>query len=414
MAYSELVKNFNRIRDYMREFYIYGFKSRNEYTQKSPRSYDNERRRVESWLGDHMKFRQNSDGKNVFLSIDSRLSHHNPLYAAWKAKSFTDGDITLHFMLLDILHAPEVEMTLKEITEELDRRLLFFDKPKTFDESTVRKKLKEYVSEGIIHMEKRGKISYYHRAEDPIALDEDALHFFSEVAPCGVIGSFLLDKTEKHHESMVFKHHYITSALDSEILCHILEAITAKKYITLENLNRRKGKSTESFVIPFKIMVSVRSGRQYLLAYTPRFKRVITYRIDKIISVKMGTPCFEFDRVGRSLDDRFAHIWGVSTEHRWSDSLEHVELTISYDEQEQYIYDRLYREKRGGTLERLDDHTLRFSADVFDSSELIPWIRTFIGRIGNISFSNKGWESRFCEDLEKMYELYGLEGEDTL
>ena len=38
MAYHELVKNFNHVRDYMREFYIYGFKSREEYTKKSPRS----------------------------------------------------------------------------------------------------------------------------------------------------------------------------------------------------------------------------------------------------------------------------------------------------------------------------------------------------------------------------------------
>ena len=54
MAYSELVKNFNRIRDYMREFYVYGFKSRDEFTKKSARSYDDERRRLESWLGDYM------------------------------------------------------------------------------------------------------------------------------------------------------------------------------------------------------------------------------------------------------------------------------------------------------------------------------------------------------------------------
>ena len=27
MAYKELIKNFNRIRDYMREFYVYGFKN---------------------------------------------------------------------------------------------------------------------------------------------------------------------------------------------------------------------------------------------------------------------------------------------------------------------------------------------------------------------------------------------------
>lgn len=49
MAYSELIKNFDKIREYMREFYVYGFKNRSEYTQKSARSYDDEKRRIESW-----------------------------------------------------------------------------------------------------------------------------------------------------------------------------------------------------------------------------------------------------------------------------------------------------------------------------------------------------------------------------
>lgn len=35
MAYNERVKNFNRIRDYMREFYVYGFKSRDELHTKA-------------------------------------------------------------------------------------------------------------------------------------------------------------------------------------------------------------------------------------------------------------------------------------------------------------------------------------------------------------------------------------------
>ena len=48
--FQELIKNFDRIRDYMRQFYVYGFKVRGEYTEKSARTYDNERRRIESWL----------------------------------------------------------------------------------------------------------------------------------------------------------------------------------------------------------------------------------------------------------------------------------------------------------------------------------------------------------------------------
>lgn len=124
MAYNELIKNFDRIRAYMRDFYVYGFKSRDEFDQKSARSYDDERRRIESWLGDYMGFRQTPDGKNVFISIDSRVSHHNPLYKAWKAKSFTDGDITLHFAIFDILSSPEIKKTIGQITEEIDSKYL--------------------------------------------------------------------------------------------------------------------------------------------------------------------------------------------------------------------------------------------------------------------------------------------------
>ncbi len=101
MAYSEPIENFDKIRDYMREFYVYGFKSRGEFPAKSTRSYDDERRRMESRLGDYMKFRQTPDGKNVFISIDSRVSRHNPLFKAWKARSFTDGDAGLRLSAIN-------------------------------------------------------------------------------------------------------------------------------------------------------------------------------------------------------------------------------------------------------------------------------------------------------------------------
>ena len=150
LAYNELIKNFDRIRNYMREFYVCGFKSRGEFTSKSARSYDDERRRVESWLGDYLCFRQTAEGKNIFLSINCRLTRHNPLYQAWKTKSFTDGDITLHFLIFDLLPDTETALSLNQITDEMDRRLLCFSHPKTFDASTIRKKLMEYVQQGLL------------------------------------------------------------------------------------------------------------------------------------------------------------------------------------------------------------------------------------------------------------------------
>ena len=119
MAYSELVKDFKRIRDYMREFLVYGFKNRSEYDAKSARSYDNERRRLENWLGGYMSFHREASGKSVFISIDSRAIRCNPLYNAFKAKSFTAGDMTLHFFIMDILANGE-KMTAREILEKIE------------------------------------------------------------------------------------------------------------------------------------------------------------------------------------------------------------------------------------------------------------------------------------------------------
>lgn len=35
MAYSELIKNFENIRDYISQFYVYGFKRRKDYDKKA-------------------------------------------------------------------------------------------------------------------------------------------------------------------------------------------------------------------------------------------------------------------------------------------------------------------------------------------------------------------------------------------
>ena len=55
-TYNEFIKNFKRVRSYMRNFYIYNFKSREAFQSKSARAYDDERRLLESWQGNHMSF----------------------------------------------------------------------------------------------------------------------------------------------------------------------------------------------------------------------------------------------------------------------------------------------------------------------------------------------------------------------
>lgn len=410
-GFSELIKNFERVRAYMRDFYVYGFKTREEYDRKSARSYDDERRRFESWMPDNMRFLRNREGKITFISIDSRQSPHNPLYKAWKSKSFTDKDITLHFILFDILHSPEISLTLNEILDKIGEYLSDFEDPLSFDESTVRKKLKEYCVEGIIIAEKQGKKMLYRRADSVIGdIPRDALDYFSETLPCGVIGSFLLDKQEIRESLFGFKHHYITSALDCGILESLFCAMSEKRYITL--INHRKGGERGYIhkVLPLRVFISTQSGRQHLLAYHPKMNRFTSMRIDYISDVEICEESAEFDKYRALLDAMQKNIWGVSCK---SDRgrLEHFEFTVEVKPAEDYIANRLEREKRCGRIERIDGTHIRFYADVYDSSELIPWARTFISRITELKCSNRAVENCFKLDIKKMQALYGIGGD---
>lgn len=414
-SYSELIKNFEKIRAYMRDFYVYGFKSRDDYQSKSARSYDDERRRLESWLGDHMSFVRTPEGKNVFISIDSRTIRHNPLYNAWKAKSFTDGDITLHFIIFDILHDPSVKRTISELLAEIDEKYLSgFQSPMMFDESTVRKKLKEYCEAGIIVAEKEGRKAYYRRTDSTDISDlNDVLHYFSEVAPCGVIGSFILDKEESDTDAFTFKHHYITGAIDSGVLASLFTAMREKRAVTVSNMSRRRDMPRRNRIVPLRVFISVQSGRQHLLAYLPEYNHFQSYRVDYLSNVKLEDPTPRFDELRAELDRMQSKMWGVSVKRNKGDAehLEHVEFTVKVEDNEEYIVGRLEREKRVGTVEKLDENTYRFSAEVYDSSEMIPWIRTFICRIVKMNFSNRSVENQFKKDLEAMYWMYDVKEE---
>ncbi len=402
MAYSELLKNFDAVRGYLRDFYVYGFKSRDDFSEKSGRSYDDERRRVESWLGDHIGTRQTPDGKNVFLSIDSRAHCHNPLYRVWQTASFTDGDITLHFILFDILSSPDVCLPLSDIMDKIDVYLSDFSDPHTPDISTVRKKLGEYVKVGLIETERRGKTVYYRCAPDCHAGGRDAVAFFSEAAPCGVIGSFMLDRGDDYFS---FKHHYITGALDSGVMCRLLDAMNKKRDVIITSRSKA-GKSYVDKLTPLRIFISAGGGREYLMAYDARRRRVQPFRIDGIRSVADGEECPEFSERRALLDRMMKHIWGVNTQG--SGRLEHVEFTVYHGDDESFIYSRLEREKRCGSVARVDENHSRFEADVYDSNELVPFIRSFLCRITDISFSNQYNETKFRRDIEAMYAIYGI------
>lgn len=413
MAYSELIKNFDHIREYMREFFVYGFKSRDEFAdKKSLRSYDNEKRRIENYLGDYVSFKTDKSGKRVFISMESRAVTHNPLYRAFKAKSFTNRDITLHFILMDLL-ADGAGKTVQEIADCVEEDYLAeFENTMCFDESTLRKKLQEYTGLGLVRAEKQGRQMRYFLNRDDLRLEDcrDAIRFFTEENPLGVIGSFLEDKMEPSADIYTFKNHYRMNAYDADIMELLLQAIHEKRRIRIVNIGRNSIEHDWQ-LIPLKIYISTAGGRNYLIAQGTHGK-LLSFRIDYVKKVTLEEVDDSFDTVMAQYMEKRPYMWGVNaigeqkTEQNTEQKTEHVEMDIYVGPKEQHIVTRLNREKRCGTVLQLDKTTYRYSADVYDANEMLPWIRTYIGRIVRFDTSNSHLRDRWNADLEAMYANY--------
>ena len=424
MAYSELIKNLDTLRTYIRSFYIYGFKTRDKFLGKSARTYDDEKRRLENYLDGYMTFRPDENGKVTFLSIDSRHTTHNPLHKIFKAKSFTAMDISLHFMLMDILADGE-KKSLSQILDEInDVYLKDFSSDAVPEESTLRKKLKEYGDLGLISSAKDGKaMLYYRNPMTDLGGLEDVLAFFSEIAPCGVAGSFLFDKlsdeAKRNSEIFQFKHHYITSSIESDFVEQTFEAIREHRFLAIEQKRLEDEWNSPSYrneVVPLMIYQSTQGGRMYMMAYRPHGKYFLALRFDYIISMETGGAYGGFEQKRAEFEELRSHIWGVALkQNKMHNDVRtvHVMFRIHFEDDENFIYRRLVREKRCGTVTLLDDNNAQFNADVFDPQEIIPWARTFICRITLFDCSDKSIVRRFYADIRKMNLLYaGGEGEE--
>ena len=421
-GFSELIKNFDKTRDYVRDFFIYGCKIRSDFDRKSIRTYGDEKRRVESWMGDYMRYDDSVRGRSVSISVDSGHIPENPLYNAYYSKSFTDNDIRLHFFIIDILHDGEKKV-LKDIVNTLN-----IDYEQLFDEQTVRNKLKEYVDEGIIIAEKSGKTLYYSLSGD-IADDyinnfqglDDALKFFSETQQFGIIGNSIIKMLDIKNDLFFIKHNYIIHTLEDILIPEIIAAVNEKRFVSFHSFSARKkikdiDLGAMDQIVPMQILVSVQTGRRYLAAYIPALKRFSAFRLDYMKAVKKGSICENYDALKEKFDKNILHCFGVSFGDRRNNStVTPMKITFFVDEEkEPYVIERLEREKRCCTIEKAGEHLYTLTADVFDPNEIMHWAKTFIGRIVRIEGGTEAIRLRFYRDIARMNRIYGGDDDEHI
>ena len=116
------------------------------------------------------------------------------------------------------------------------------------------------------------------------------------------------------------------------------------------------------------------------------FKRFAFYRLDRIKESCKSNECINKNEMMMRADTVVLKIMGSVVRKRKLHRK--LEMTVRIANGEEYILKRLEREKET-ELSKLANGDYKFRAEVYDASEMIPWIKTFTGRIVEIKCSNE-------------------------
>ena len=382
-----LIRDYADIRDILRDIYIFGCFSRDDYISKgiSGRKYDNEQRRIASYLPSKF-IKKKRDGKRVlpYCSYDMTETSENFIAETYRNKSFTILDAMSYFFILSVLENKQ-GITLSEILEII---------PEENDEITD---------------------DYFAAFEDSELIDLYCLlEFVKNVSPIEMPYFFLQRKlklylsVERNVElsditSFQYKHNHLFNVLDNDVAIEILKSIHSRRSLTLSR--RFRGEERVSTVVPLKIIHECIYGRQYMLYFDLEYEMIKTCRIDRIVSATVAEVVDDsvFCKAVKSAETEKSS-WctsGLGTEPAT------VIIEFCIDEQkEQYVLDRIRREGKDGKIEKIHDGLYNFSISVNDPLEMTPWIRSFGERAKVIQSKDGVLENHLIQDYERAIAKY--------
>lgn len=374
--YQELVKSFDNIRKISQDFFIYGYNGRGDFPFISDRMYDNELRRIKSYLKNYVITTQTKDKKTISISSNTIYDTINPLFELFSGKSFTSKDCFLHFVILDILSNYKTK-TLNEIYDEI---LDNYD-PIDLDIMTVRNKLHEYIDLGIIILSKENNKNLY-SLQNKIIFDDkliETLIFFQNIVPLGYI---LNPITSNKKSSYIYKQVFFSNVLDDEYVLILLKAIENNQPILIKQRGRKNNVIVKG--MPIGIYQNMITGRRYLKVM--KKGNSVFVRIDKIEEISY-------------LDTEY-------TLFEENNKKEYIRVLIHIDDNEMFIVDRIYREINEKNIIKIDENTYQFTlyySNLFDS---IPYVRSYFGRILKLESNNKQVLTKLERDLFSTLALY--------
>lgn len=428
----------------LRDYYSYGFRKMADYMPDSGRASENHTvgddwRRLTHILKEASGIKWSKNRKEVmFASADSQSMDENPFFRVYRFCKHKPERIQ-DFLLLMAALSDRIEPRRAEdmsVSEEEDSRAgpdgvrtlttgelvrAIHGSADNYDDPnrTPKNHWKPLLELGLVRAQKKGGRLYWElpaptlgnilKAGRQAGRDferhfADALAFYANYLRFGEAGMFLQDRMGAASGLFRFRHEYFMQSLNDFNLADLLHAMEKKLWCRVRYSRAFGGRETEILCYPLQIRTSSDTGREYLMYYEPFHRSYTAIRLEFIDAVAY----YEDGRVREALPALAANFdgdianakqslrlsWGVAstivTEGNAARPVEPytVRFRIRWDRnKEKYIPDRLRRERRIGVVsapvpgERPGEMTAEFTVKVSDPREILPWIRSFYGRI---------------------------------
>ena len=390
MIEHKMIDDINVIREVSRKYHSHGFSS-SAFLQGSVVNT------VDSYMNEQVHFAPDENGEYVYKTIDSRDLPKSHLMQLWRMKTIDEFYFNMHFYILDILH--NAERTAQETYDIATGYAREFDPDYVIDKDRFFGMIDTYVEDEILVMREENGVKHYTMAPRTKLPSPELLRYFAEIAPCGTAGFTIEYKRQFVKSFFQFKHHFTALAFNDGILLDIFDAIS--KRITVVPILFDEGKTNE--VVPIKVLSGTHGGRDHLACYDLVTKKFKNIRVDEIREFELGEKYDEYDARYEELEKLREHVWLID----FTERIEHIMFELQFEPAEDYVLLRLNRENRFGKITKLSEGYVRFEADVTNSYEILPWVRTFMGWVTKIELSNKEALKHFKDEIRAMNDMYG-------
>lgn len=424
-----LIGEYERIRHILRDFYIFGCFTKDDYVEKSfisPSKYDQDQRKINAYLPEDFISKKKKNRKIIqFCRYNMYKDRENYIANTFRCRNFSELDIKTYFYVLQYLN--EKDMGLSELCEIIND--IGYGEVNDYQRETMRKKLIKFEEAEYITRygdEKRPKYKLNRDILKDLSDDEIEdicimLELVKNREILQVPFLFLQKKLELYlycnrniknidKDFFLYKHNHLFNVLDNEILLELLKAINNKScvQITLVNNieNNDKGQECSFEVMPIKIIYDIVYGRQYLFSFSNEENEFIISRIDRIKKVETGEKIKdeELNEIlkGASIEEKS---WCTSNISESIDTT--VKIEFKFDEKNEFfILERIKREGQHGKITKLEEGRYLFEIEVKDPGEMIPWIRSFGERAKIIESGDFKIEEKIISDWEELLKKY--------